>query len=108
MAKKITVKIKNLYEEIFSARNMVVKILSVLYHCDSDTNLTENIDICILQIPDFKILSDEKLHAISVLREVCTAETTIEEAIEIFLTAKEDLEYALTCFNPKKFMEIWK
>ena len=77
MAKKITVKIKNLYEEIFSARNMVVKILS-----------------------------DEKVHAISVLREVCTAETTIEEAIEIFLTAKEDLEYALTCFNPKKFMEI--
>lgn len=99
MIKDIKGKIKNLYEEIWSARNVVKDIIGSLETCDDDTNLTQKIGIYARQMPEFKILTEQRVACLSIVRQVCTGELSLEKSLEFFHTAEKQLNEALECIK---------
>ncbi len=95
MTKTVCEKVRELYCEILSARTIVKDIIDTLKFCNDTTNLTQNIGIFARQMPEFKILSEQKVACISYIRQVCTGEISTEKALELFHMAQKQLDEAL-------------
>jgi len=50
-------------------------------------------------MPDYKILTQEKNGALNVIRKICTAEISIEEAISFISQARTELENTRKLIN---------
>lgn len=99
MTKDIKGKVKELYDELYSARNVVKDIICSLESCDDNTNLTQVIGVYARQMPVYKILAEKRVACISCLRQVCTGEMSVEKALELFRIAEKQLNEALDCFK---------
>ena len=99
MAKDIKGKLEALYDEFLRAKHVVKDIIGSLELCDDNTNLTQKIGIYARQMPEFKILAEKRVSCLSCIRQVCTGEMTVEEAIKIFRTAEKQLDEALDCIK---------
>lgn len=97
--KDIKGKVLELHSELTSARHLVKDIIGTLKCCDDGTILTQAVGIYARQMPKFKILAEQRVHSLSIVRQVCTGEIEIEKAIELFKTAEKQLDDALACFN---------
>ena len=94
----ITAKVKILANELDSAINLCSNIIGALSNC-REQNLTEHVGVFARQMPDYKILTQEKREAMDLIREVCTAEVTPEEARRTFLRARKELENTRKLIN---------
>ena len=99
MTKDIKGKVKELYDEIWRAQNVVRDIIASLETCDDNTNLTQKIGIYARQMPEFKILAEKRVSCLSIVRQVCTGEISIEKSLELFHTAEKQLSEALECIK---------
>lgn len=99
MAKNIKGKVEELYTEIWRARNIVTDILGSLKACNVNTNLTQDIGVFAQQMPEFKILAEQRVTYLSYLRQVCTGEMRVEEALELFQVVKKQLDEGMACFK---------
>lgn len=99
MTKDIKGKVKDLHDEIWCAQNVVKNIISSLETCDDNTNLTQKIGIYARQMPEFKILAEKRVACISIIRQVCTGEISVEKSLKLFHTAEKQLNEALECIN---------
>ena len=99
MAKNIKGKIEELYNEIWRARNIVNDIIGSLKACNVNTNLTQDIGVFARQMPEFKILAEQRVTYLSYLRQVCTGENSIEKALELFQVAKKQLDEGMACIK---------
>ena len=99
MTKDIKGKVKELYDEIWRARNVVRDIIGSLETCDDNTNLTQKIGIYARQMPEFKILTEKRVACLSIVRQVCTGEISVEKSLELFHTAEKQLNEALECIK---------
>lgn len=95
MTKDIKGKVKELHDELYSARTVVADIISSLESCDDTTNLTQAIGVYARQMPGYKILAEKRVSCISCLRQVCTGEMSVEKALELFHIAEKQLNEAL-------------
>ena len=99
MTNDIKGKVKKLYDELWSARNVVRDIIGSLETCDDNTNLTQKIGIYARQMPEFKILAEKRVHCLSIVRQVCTGEMSVEKSLELFHIAEKQLNEALDCIK---------
>ena len=80
----ITGSMKTLKGELWSARNVLKDIIGVLKSANSDINLTKEVGIFVIQMPDYKILNKDADTAKQILRKVCTGELSCSEASSKF------------------------
>lgn len=99
MAKSIKGKVEELYTEIWRARNIITDIIGSLMACNVNTNLTQDIGVFARQMPEFKILAEQRVACLSYLRQVCTGEMRLEEALELFQVVKKQLDEGMACFK---------
>lgn len=99
MAKDIKGKVKELHDEIWRARNVAKDIIGSLESCHDNTNLTQTIGIYARQMPEFKILAEQRVACLSLLRQVCTGELSVAKALDLFQTAEKQLNEALDCIK---------
>ena len=78
---------------------MIKDIIGSLETCDDDTNLTQKIGIYARQMPEFKILTEQRVACLSIVRQVCTGELSLEKSLEFFHTAEKQLNEALECIK---------
>lgn len=97
--KDIKRKVLDLHSELCNAKSLVKDIIGTLKCCDDDTILTQAVGRYARQMPKFKILAEQRVACLSLIRQVCTGEIKLEEAIELFKTAEKQLDDALACFN---------
>lgn len=97
--KDIKGKVLELHIELTSAKNLVKDIIGTLKICNDNTNLTQTVGIYARQMPNFKILAEQRVDCLSLVRQICTGEMKAQEAIELFKTAEKQLDEALNCFN---------
>lgn len=76
----ITGSMKTLKGELQSAKGLLKDIIGVLESVTTDTNLTKEVGIFVIQMPDYKILNKDADNAKQVLRKVCTGELSPQEA----------------------------
>lgn len=88
----ITAKVKLLKEEVFSAINVCKDIIGSLEGLKSDSDYRKEIGIYTYQMPCWKILADERIKGVNLLRQVCTGEISSSEAIDFFRSALNELE----------------
>ena len=98
----ITGSMKTLKGELYSARNVFKGIISVLKKVDSSTNLTKELGIFALQMPDYKIISKDADAAKKVIRKVCTGELSADEALTKFETALKEVKKLQKMLEPLK------
>ena len=98
----ITGSMKSLKGELYSARNVFKGIISVLEKVDSSTNLTREVGIFAMQMPDYKILAKDADSAKKVLRKVCTGELSANEALTKFKSALKEVEQLQKMLEPLK------
>jgi len=98
----ITGSMKTLKGELFSARHVCNGIISTLKKVDSSTNLTKEVGIFALQMPDYKILAKDADSAKKIIRKVCTGETSAEQASSYFESALREVEKLQKMLEPLK------
>jgi len=94
----ITAKVKTLVGELDSAIYICDELLKTLENCPKN-QLTDRVGIFARQMPDYKILTQEKNGALNVIRKICTAEISIEEAISFISQARTELENTRKLIN---------
>lgn len=99
MTKDIKSKVRDLHEELTRAKHVVKDIKGSLEACTETTNLTKEIGIYARQMPNFKILAEQRVACISFVRQVCTGELTPEKALELLSEAEKQLSDALDCIK---------
>jgi hypothetical protein len=92
-------KVMDLHEELTRAKHVVKDIKGSLESCTEATNLTETIGIYARQMPNFKILAEQRVSCLSFVRQVCTGELKKEEALELLGVAEKHLNEALDCIK---------
>ena len=86
----ITGSVKVLREEIQSAWGLSKDIIGVLNLANADTNLTKEVGIFVIQMPEYKVLTKDAESLKKLLRKVCTGEVDPHEAAhQISLGAQE-------------------
>lgn len=98
----ITGSMKTLKGELYSVRNVCKGIISVLENVNSSTNLTKELGIFAIQMPEYKILTKDADSAKKVLRKVCTGELTPSEGLVKFQTALKEVEKLQKMLEPLK------
>ena len=98
----ITGSMKTLKGELYSTRNVFKGIISVLEKVDSSTNLTKELGIFAVQMPDYKILAKDADSAKKTLRKICTGELTPSEGLVKFETALKEVEKLQKMLEPLK------
>lgn len=88
----ITAKVRLLKQEVFSAISICKDIIGSLSVLKPTDDYRQKIGIFAVQMPDWKILTDEKHGMIDTIRRVCTGEMTPTEASEKFTIALHELE----------------
>ena len=83
---------KTLKGELCSLNHVFKGIISVLKKVDSSTNLTKELGIFAVQMPEYKILTKDADSAIKAIRKVCTGEATVDEGLVKFETALKEVE----------------
>lgn len=81
MTKDIKGKVKELYNEILFAKKEVEDIIKTLKTCKDTTKLSEEVGFHARHMPKLKILAEQRRAYISVIRQVCTLEITVDEAL---------------------------
>ena len=99
MTRDIKGKVKELHGEILCAKHFVRDIIETLEFCDENTNLTQKVGIFARQMPELKILAEKRVACLSILRQVCTGEISVDKALELFHTAEKQLDEALDCIK---------
>lgn len=92
-------KVQDLHEELTRAKHVVEDIKGSLKACTEATNLTKEIGIYARQMPDFKILAEQRMSCLSFVRQVCTGELKPAEALELLEVAEKHLSEALDCIK---------
>lgn len=77
----ITGSMKTLKGELQSARNLLKDIIGTLQSVTPDTNLTKDVGIFVVQMPEYKVLAKDSENAKQLLRKVCSGEITPAIAI---------------------------
>ena len=93
---------KTLKGELYSVRNVCNGIISVLKKANSSTNLTKELGIFAVQMPEYKILTKDADSSKKVIRKVCTGELTVDEALVKFETALKEVEKLQKMLEPLK------
>ena len=88
----ITAKVRLLKEEVFSAINVCKDIIGALEGLESNSDYRKEIGIFAVQMPDWKILADERIKAVNLIRQVCSGEFSPSKAIDLFRSALKELE----------------
>lgn len=88
----ITAKVKLLKKEVSAAICFCEDILGTLNGLKETDNYREKIGCFAVQMPDWKILTDEKQGMTETIRKVCTGEIRSIEASEKFTIALHELE----------------
>ena len=81
-----------LKEELRIARGLVFDIIGVLDNVKDETNLTNEVGIFAVQMPEFKILTKDADAAKRILRMVCTGEMQPGEAAKKFVSAYKEVD----------------
>ena len=95
----ITGSMKTLKGELQSVKNLCKDIIGVLESVTPDTNLTKNVGIFVIQMPDYKIINKDADTAKQVLRKVCTGELSTQEASSKFASALREVNILLNMLN---------
>ena len=88
----ITAKARLLKGEVNSAINVCKCIIGSLQGLQPDSDYRKDIGIFAVQMPDWKILADERVKAVNLIRQVCTGEVPSSKAIDLFNSALNELE----------------
>ncbi len=108
MARTFKNRVEDLYGEMTKAQGLVQDILGSLQECmsqpDNIVNLTTRVGVYAVYLREneelsFKILAQEKQTCLDAIRQVCTGEWSVFQAVEFFTKAKNQLDEALECFN---------
>lgn len=87
----ITGSVNALREEIQSAWGLSKDIIGVLNLANANTNLTKEVGIFVIQMPEYKILAKDADSLKKLLRKVCTGEVDPHEAASKIATAAQEL-----------------
>ena len=87
----ITGSVKTLKEELRSAWGLCKDIIGVLNVANANTNLTKEVGIFVIQMPEYKVLAKDAENAKKLLRRVCTGEIDPHEAARRFALAAQEL-----------------
>lgn len=93
---------KTLKGELYSVRNVLKGIISVLENVNSSTNLTRELGIFAVQMPEYKILTKDAESAKKVIRKVCTGELNVNDALDKFKVALKEVEKLQKMLEPLK------
>lgn len=87
----ITSKLRALVGELESAIHVCDDLLGTLESCQVN-QLTNCVGVFARQMPDYKIMREERQEAIDIIRQVCTQEMSVNKAKEIISKARAELE----------------
>ena len=87
----ITAKVRTLVGELDLAIHVCDDLLGTLENCPKD-QLTDRVGIFARQMPDYKILTQERKSGIDVIRQICTQELSIEEGKSIIQRSRTELK----------------
>ncbi len=87
----MTSKLRTLVEELNSAIHICDDLLGTLEICPV-SQLTNCVGVFARQMPDYKIMREERQEAIDIIRQVCTQEMSVNEAKEVISKARAELE----------------
>ena len=88
----ITAKVRLLKEEVSSAKNICKDVIGTLETISDETNYRKEIGIFAVQVPDWRILTDEKRQFKDLIRQVCTGEMSSNEAHNLLSHALIEFE----------------
>lgn len=88
----ISAKVRLLKEEVSSSIGICSDIIATLTYLKTTDDYRQKIGIYAVQMPDWKILTDEKRGMVDTIRKVCTGEMTPNEAKEKFIIARDELK----------------
>jgi len=91
----ITGSVKALKEELGSAWGLCKDIIGVLNLANANTNLTKEVGIFVIQMPEYKVLAKDAESLKKLLRRVCTGEVDPHEAARKISLAAQEL-YAIS------------
>lgn len=87
----ITGSVKTLREEVSSAWNLSKDIIGVLNLVGPNTNLTKEVGIFCIQMPEYKILAKDAESLKKLLRKVCSGEVDPHEAARQISSGAQEL-----------------
>ena len=91
----ITGSVITLRKELSSAESVCIGIISTLQAVKPETNLTKNVGIFAVQMPDYKVLARDADSAKKLLRMVCTGEMSPQDACQKFRKALDEVQTLL-------------
>ena len=86
---------KTLKGELISAKNIFKGVIGVLENVDSKTNLTKELGIFAVQMPEYKIFTKDAEYAKKTIRKVCSGELSVLNALQKFRCALTEVEELL-------------
>ena len=95
----ITASTKTLREELRIARGVIRDIMSVLSDHKSLNNLTQQVGIFVIEMPDFKVLARDADSGKQLLRKVCSGEVKPMDAYLKLNTALEEVNSLLNVLD---------
>ena len=95
----ITAKVRTLVGELDSAIHVCDDLLGTLENCPKE-QLTDRVGIFARQMPDYKILTQERKGTLDLIRQLCTAELSIEEGRSLIRRYRSELE------NTRKLIKL--
>ncbi len=90
---------QNLSKEINDALTFVCALIDALDECNATTNLTNKIGRYARKMPEFKILSEQRIKCLSLIRQVCTGEMSPENASQLLVESVGQLHAANDYLN---------
>lgn len=87
----ITTKMIKYAEELDLCIKSFQNIFDTLANCPKE-QFMNRIGIFARQMPDYKILTDEKKNGLLVVRQICTGELSVEEAKKVIKETQKKLE----------------
>lgn len=89
---QITRNMQSLHVELQSAHGILKDVIGTLDGLKSDSNLTKEVGIFIIQMPSYKILTKDSEELKKLLRLVCSGEITPEDAANKCRSALAEVE----------------
>lgn len=94
----ITAKVRTLVGELDSAIHVCDDLLGVLNNCTKE-QLPDRIGIFARQMPDYKIITQERKDAIDLIRQICTQELSIDKAKTLIQNTQAELKNTRKLIN---------
>ena len=88
----ITASMKTLKGELVSVKSIFTGIISVLEKVESKTNLTTELGIYAIQMPEYKVFNKDAEYAKKTIRKVCSGELSIPDALQRFRFALSEVD----------------